>query len=364
MAQDSPLKTALHDRHVAMDAEMVCGGGWLMPRRFRDVAEEVAEVRRRAGVFDISHVGRIRIRGDEALETVERACTADVIRQEDDTARVTLLCDEAGRIVDQCLIVRLEDYWLLTTSPSRRETVLAHLQAIADDLEATVDDQTPKTAMICVAGPAAEGILSEVLPVPVADLPVGAAKVGSLLIARYVALRTEYLGQWALEVVLTKMMVSQAWRFITDKVGVNAIPPAGLAARETLRIEAGQPGYGHELDETIDPFTAGLGWAVDFDHDFLGRGALEELRSRPPTRKRVGLILEAAGAAAPQPATAVTSAADAPAGVVTSGVHSPSLDKTVAMAYVAPDLARPGQQLLVAGEPPQPAQVAALPFVS
>ena len=364
MAQDTPLKTALYDRHVAMDAEMVCDAGWLMPRRYRDVAEEVAEVRRRAGVFDLSHVGRIRIRGDEALELVERACTADVIRQEDDTARVTLLCDEAGRIIDQCLIVRLEDYWLLTTTPSRREAVLAHLQTLADGLSATVDDQTPKTAMICVAGPAAEGILSQVLPVPVADLPGGAAKVGSLLIARYVALRTTYLGQWALEVVLTKMMISQAWRFITDKAGANAIAPAGLAARETLRIEAGQPRYGHELDETIDPFTAGLGWAVDFEHDFLGRAALEELRGRPPARKRVGLVLQTAGAAAPQPATPVTSANGAPAGAVTSGVYSPSLDKTIAMAYIDTDFAQPGQQLLVAGDPPRPAQVVPLPFVS
>ena len=364
MAHDSPLKMALYDRHVKAGAEMVCDAGWLMPSRFGSVEDEVRQVRRSAGVFDLSHVGRIRIRGDEALEVVERACTADVIRQEDNTARVTLLCDESGRIIDQCLILRLEDYWLLTTSPDRRETVLAHLRAIADDLAATVDDQTPKTAMICVAGPAAEGILSDVLPVPVADLPTGAAKVGSLLIARYVAMRTAFLGQWALEVVLTKMMVSQAWRFITDKAGANAIAPVGLAAREILRIEAGRCRYGYELDETVDPITAGLGWAVDFEHDFLGRSVLEELRGHPPARRRVGLVLQTAGAAAPRPGAPVTHTNGDPAGAVTSGTCSPSLDKTIAMAYVASEFAERGGELLVGVEHPQPAQIVALPFIT
>jgi glycine cleavage system T protein (aminomethyltransferase) len=365
MAESDLSKSPLHDRHVAMDARMGPDGGWEMPLSYRGATEEVEQTRARAGVFDISHVGRIRIRGDEALELVERACTADVIRQEDDTALLTLLCNESGGVIDQCAILRLENCWLLNTSPINREKVLAHLRALGEGMSVRIDDQTPGSALFCVAGAEAETLLGAALPVRVAGMAPGQVKTGSFMIARYIALRSESLGVWALEVMVPKMLAGQAWRFVTDKAGENAVAPAGMTARDVLRIEAGRCRYGHELNETIDPFTAGLGHAVDFDHDFLGRGALESLRDKPTTRRRVGLVLEDTGIGGPIPRLGdeVFDSEGKAVGSVTSGTFSPVRGRIVAMAYVTPDAAAEGGELRLGVEPDRPALVVGLPIV-
>lgn len=366
MTEGELLKTALHDKHVAMEAKMGFDGGWRMPLSFRGPAEEAAAVRDRAGAFDISHVGRIRIRGDEALDLVERVCTADVVRQEDDTARYSLLCNESGGVIDQCLALRIDDWWLLTTSPICRAKVLEHLQTQGQGMAVKVDDQTAKTSMVCVAGAEAEGMLARSLPINIADLARGQVKTGTLMLARYIAVRTCYMGVWALEVMLPNMFATQAWRFITDKAGENAAPPAGAGARDVLRIQAGRCRYGHELNETIDPFMAGLGNAVDFEHDFVGRSALEALRDKTPARKRMGLVLEASGdtdgGGPPVLGTPVWRPDGGRIGTVTSGTFGPGTDRAIAMAYVASD-ARPGDQVLVGQDDMLSAELVLLPFV-
>ena len=366
MTEGELPKTALHDRHVAMGASMGSDGGWRMPLSFTGPAAEAAAVRDRAGVFDISHVGRIRIRGDEALDLIERVCTADVVRQEDDTARYTLLCNASGGVIDQCMVVRIEDWWLLTTSPICRVKVLEHLQAHAEGLEVAIDDQTAKTSMVCVAGSQAEGLLNRSLPISVAALAPGQVKTGTLMFARYIALRSGYMGLWALDVILPNMFAGQAWRFITDKAGENAAPPAGATARDVLRIQGGRCRYGHELNETIDPFMAGLGGVVDFEHEFLGRTALEALGGRTPARRRVGLVMDVpAGAstgALPALGTEVRLAGGGQIGTITSSTCLSGPDRVIAMAYVAADAAGEGTEVLVGPDETRGAAVVSLPF--
>ena len=154
-----------------------------LPLSYLGALDEAREVRRRAGVFDVSHIGRIRIRGNGALDLLEHVCTADVTRQEDNTAQSTLLCNAAGGILDAGFIVRLETFWVLTTSPGNREKVLNHLQPFADEFGAKVDDQTFKTCQLAVTGPAAATVLDTVLPEKVSTLPSHTAKMGSLLLA-------------------------------------------------------------------------------------------------------------------------------------------------------------------------------------
>ena len=367
MTEGELNQTALHGKHVAADANMGPDGGWEMPLSFRAAGEEVRAVASRAGVFDVSNIGRIRIRGDEALDLVERICTADVVRQEDDTARFTLLCNAAGGIIDQCLALRIDDWWLLTTSPVNRIKVLEHLRAQGDGLAVKIDDQTAKTSMICVAGAEAEGLLDRSLPIRVAGLAPGQLKAGTLMVARYIALRTGYTGFWGLDVILPNMFAGQAWRFITDKAGENAVPPAGAAARDVLRIQAGHCRYGHELNETIDPFMAGLGGAVDLTHDFLGRPALEALADKTPARQRVGLVVSdppdpSAPGAIPGLGTEVTRTDGGAIGTITSGTFSPAMDSVIAMAYLAGDDGLVGADVLVGQDNPRPAKVVSLPF--
>jgi aminomethyltransferase len=350
VSENELLKSALHAKHVSAEAKMAEEAGWDIPLSYGDPLAEVRQARSRVGVCDVSHIGRIRVRGDGAPELLERACTADVTRQEDDTALYTLLCNERGGVIDQAFVLRLPDFWVLTCSPICREKVLRHLQALAADFDAKVDDQTEKTSQIALTGPAAAEVLDKVLPMKVSQLPPLAARTGSVMFARYIAMRTSYSGQWSIEVILANMMAGQAWRFITQKAGENCMPPIGLAARDVLRIEAGLARYGHELNETIDPIAAGLEKSVDFAHDFLGREALQAAKACAATRKLVGLVLQEAGAGQaniPRQGTAVSDKDGREVGAITSGTYSPTLKRAIAMAYVALSAAGLGQELTI-----------------
>ena len=371
---EKPLRSALVDKHEAMAATMGDEAGWRVPLSFRGPLAEAQTVRSRAGAFDLSHLGRVRVRGDGALALLKRACTADVAHQEDDTATGTLLCNERGGVIDLCRLIRLSDFWVLVTSAACREKVLAHLQGLGEPLGAKVDDQTTKTTMLAVAGPAAPDILDAVLPFRVGQLGEGTVKFGTMMIARYIAERVDFAGVWGVRVSIPNMLAGQAWRFITAKAGDSAVAPCGLAALDVLRIEAGRPRYGHELTEAIDPISAGLKAAVDFGHDFLGRDAVQSIAETGSPRKPVGLAIEApAGpadaAAIPRLGWAVRRADGSEVGTVTSGAYSPALERPIALAYVARAAAEPTEAgsappLTVAAEgSPLPARVVELPFV-
>ncbi|MCD6303868.1 MAG: aminomethyltransferase family protein [Planctomycetes bacterium] len=356
----SRLRSPLHDRHVAGGAEMAADDGWEMPRRYDDPAAEARAAHGRAVLFDISHVGRIRIRGDEAPDLLERLCTTDAARQEDDTAAWTLLLNRDGGIVDLVLLARLQDDWLLACSPSRRAAVIEHLLDHAGGLDVKIDDRTPKTAMVQLTGPAGGSILDAVLPQRASDLPEGAAATGSVFLAGYTVIRAGLTSLWSLQVVLPNMLAGRAWDFMTGGAGPSAVPPAGEEAREILRIEAGLCRWGRELDERTDPIAAGLAGMVDFGHDFIGAEAVRRILRDGPRRRLIGLLAGGAEAGGAAPRTEAGRAVQAgwtvllPAGravgEVTSAAFSPAAGATVALAYVAADAeADEGDELILAG---------------
>ncbi|MBI5723853.1 MAG: hypothetical protein HZA50_07845 [Planctomycetes bacterium] len=354
-----PVKLPLHDKHTSAGAVFGEQAGWTVPLHYRGAIREAAEVRARAGLFDMSHFGRIRIRGDQALDLLEKTFAAGIARQEDDTAMRTLACDQRGGIMDDGLLLRLEGYWLYICQPCNRQKMLDHMAAMSAGMSVKIDDQTGGTSQLAVVGPAAAGLLDSVLPEKVSDKPDGFVKVGSMMIAKYVAIRSSPCGLWGLQVIIPNMLAGQAWRFVTEKAGDKAVAPAGAIAADILRLEAGLPKYGAELNQTIDPITAGLDASLDFNHDFLGRQAIEEIRQKGPSRRLVGLIIESAGqsgqSAKPDPDSNpssippqgaelfVETAGDRRvAGSITSATFSPVLEKTIAMACVAADCARDG----------------------
>ncbi|MCP4377095.1 MAG: hypothetical protein GY794_13070 [bacterium] len=345
---DEPRKLPLDAVHRASEATMGLESGWDVPISYTGPLAEATETRSSACVFDISHVGRIRIRGSQALELVEKLCTTDVVHQEDDTAACTLLLNEAGGILADAIVARLEGFWLITTDPCNRDKVLAHATQAADGMSVKVDDQTEKGAMVAISGPGASATLDAVLPERPGDLAPGDAKIGSMMIARYIVMRTSFTGMWGLEVILPKMFIGKAWRFITDKAGDKALKPAGMAARDILRIEAGLCRYGHELNETIDPFTAGLESLVDFEHEFIGRKALTVIRDKGVSRKRVGLRLDCPESPViARLGDTVYNSEGVEVGAVTSGTFSPALDCPIAMAQVSLPAAETGTVLQV-----------------
>ena len=364
------LRGALYEKHLAAGAAMAEEAGWEMPLRYLGGLEEALATRATCGVFDVSHFGRLRIRGDDSLPLLERACTIDVVHQEDDTARRTLLCNADGGVVDDCRLLRLEDSWLLVTSPVNRLKVLEHLQSLAAALNVKIDDQTLKTSMLSVVGPQAQARLDAALPEKISSLAPGQVKVGSMLLARYFAIREVFAGLWSLEVILPNLFAGQAWRFITEKAGDSIVPPAGLCGYDILRVEGGLPRYGYELNETIDPITAGLESLVEPKGEFLGASAVRAAREKGSSRKLCGLILDPPPNAddgperVPRQGSAVRDRDGADVGAVTSATFSPTLGKVLAMAYLRRDVADGiGAKLQVeVGDAPLEAQVSPLPF--
>lgn len=232
---DELNKSVLHDAHVAAGATMVERDGWLIPADYGDVDAEVAALRDGAGVFDASHLGRLRIRGDGALALLETVCSADVARQEDDTAELTDILGPGGQALDSGFILRLEGFWVLTTSVAARETVLARLKELAPDVGAKVDDQTFMTTTLVGAGPKAAELLDEVLPEKVSPLPVGMAKMGTMMVARYIVMRADVGGLWSLEVTVPNLLAPQAWGFIMEEAGDGAFRPVGAEAWDIVR---------------------------------------------------------------------------------------------------------------------------------
>lgn len=341
----------LHHRHVQAGAVFGSEGGWQVPLRYAGVLDELQAAAGRAAVCDLSHIGRVRIKGDGALALLDRAATVSAARQEDHTARLNLLCDDHGGILDCGYLHRLEKDWLLTTDPAQRRTVLAHLQGLADEmgLSVTLEDRTDKTVMLGVVGPAGPDLLDTVLPQPVGALTAGELIEGSYLVARYVAARTGATALWSLEVVVGKLLAGQAWDYVTARLGDGGLAPMGAAARDVLRISAALPRYGHEINRTIDPVTAGLMHAVDLDHDFLGRPAVEEIARRGPARRRVALAASEAGPGAiPRCGDALHDEAGLEVGAVTSATYSPIQQRVVAMGYLAPASAELGTTLTAA----------------
>lgn len=325
----TPNRSPLHEYHVKAGARLAVRDGWEMPTDYGSPDEECVQLHTRAAMMDLTCDGRIRVRGDGALGMLERLCTADVARQEDDTAIHSLLLNRRGGVIDQVTVMRLDGWWVLTCSPGRRQAVLEHLQSRAGQFDAKVDDQTLKTATVAVVGPMAADILDRFLPDKPSRLAPGEVKVGSMMIARYIAARTGATGLWSLEVTLPNMLVGQAWKFVTAKAGDSAIPPAGMAAREVMRIEARLPRWGNEMDEDTDPISAGLAGAVCFEKDFLGAEAVAAARQAGVSRRRVAWTL----APAIPPAREATIAkgdrlldtAGVPIGSVTSAAFSPSV---------------------------------------
>ncbi len=327
---DDTLRTPLFDLHEAAGARLVEFAGWLMPMLYTTILAEHEATRTGATVFDVSHMGRLRVRGDYAFKLLDRACTADVRGQEDNTIRYGLLCNAAGGVIDDIMIIRLPDEWYVICNASNRRKVLAHLQQLNEDegFHADLTDRTIATAMLAVQGPKALDRLADILPGEALRLARHGVDAGVHMTVPYIASRCGYTGEDGLEVILPASAARQAWEYLTTAAGVA---PAGLGARDLLRLEAGLPLYGHELNETIDPITAGLGRAVRKRDGFMGHEAIAALRESGTPRTRVGLRLETHRIARQG---AVVTADAAEVGVVTSGTFSPSCTASIAMAFV------------------------------
>jgi aminomethyltransferase len=358
---DTLLQTPLHDWHQTHGGRLVEFGGWSMPVQYTTIIAEHAAVRERVGLFDISHMGRLTFDGPGVLDWLERVTTNHVAKLADLQIQYSLVANETGGVIDDILVYRQPFAYLVVCNASNRERVVGQLDRLRAGAEGNFADRTLSTAMIAVQGPRALETLQPLFDQPLAPVRYYHMTMGRLLgSVNTVVSRTGYTGEDGFELIVGATAAAGVWNALLESGKPHGIVACGLGARDTLRLEAAMPLYGHELTDSIDPFSVGVGWAVKLDKgDFVGRDALQALKDQPPKR-RIGLQFDGKRIAR-QGAAVVWGARTT--GEVTSGTYSPTLQVSIAMALVEPSAAQARDSLAVDIRGHQePARIVKLPF--
>jgi aminomethyltransferase len=337
-------QTALIDEHRAAGARLVDFAGWEMPVQYEGILDEHRAVRERAGLFDLSHMGEVWISGPEAGAALAYALVTDPPRLAIGRAHYSMITAADGGIIDDLIVYRLaEDRFLVVPNAANREAVAAALRERLTGFDAQLDDASLRTSLVAIQGPLAAGILGPLTTVDLGPLKYYAIADGSVAgIPAHVA-RTGYTGEDGFEIFVDWDEAIPLWRALRKAGQESGLVPAGLGARDTLRLEAGMPLYGNELGRDGNPYEAGLGRVVKLDKqgDFVGRDALARVDEAGPERSLVGLAVRGRQVAR-HGHEVMAVGKDEPMGVVTSGAPSPTLGMPIAMAYVPPPSAEVG----------------------
>ena len=359
-------RTPLHAAHLAAGGHMVDFAEYDMPVRYGTIVSEHAAVRTAAGLFDISHMGRVRFGGPDAEKLLDRLLT-NRVPTEPGRVKYGLLCKEDGGILDDVLTTKLAEDWLMVVNAANRPACLDWFRKQAEGFDVEITDRTADTAMIAVQGPASADIVADALKMPLLH-ELGYYRASPAVWERadgppeeITVSRTGYTGEDGFEVIVPAADAPAMWDLLRATGEPHGLVPCGLGCRDTLRLEAGMPLYGHELTAETDPLTAGLDFAVALGKgDFLGRDAIAAVKETGPERVRVGV--EQTGKRVGREGAAVYAAGER-VGRVTSGTHSPTLGKAIGMAYVTPAASETGTALEVdVRGRREPATVVPLPF--
>ena len=331
-------RTPLFQEHLKLNAKIAPFAGFEMPVSYSGIIAEHNAVRSSVGIFDIGHMGLVKIVGDNALAFLQKVATNDASKLALGQCQYSILCNEQGGVVDDILVYSLPMYFLLVVNASNIDKVLAWLKDKARDFKDVSIGLFDNYCMLSIQGPKAEEVVSRVLDVETKDIK----RNHTLWWRDIIISRTGYTGENGLELIVAKNKAVATWQAF-----INAgVKPCGLGARDTLRLEAGYPLYGHEYDDKTTPIEAGYGWAIKFDKgDFIGREALLKQKEAGIKKKLVGLELE--GRAIPRHGQLVTCSTSTSLGAtlslskgsqqigqVTSGTFSPTLKKPLALAYL------------------------------
>jgi aminomethyltransferase len=359
--------TALYTQHQAHGASFTDFGGWQMPLKYRSELEEHHTVRKAAGLFDLSHMGEVLVSGPQAAQFLNYALVSNLAVLAVGKAKYSLICTAEGGVIDDLITYRLaEDSFLVVPNASNAPVVAEELRLRAKGFDVAVEDQSETTALIAVQGPTAEAVLLGLAREEdagiIRELKYYAAVELELAGLPVLLARTGYTGEDGFEIFIGSNLAVRLWDATLQAGGPHGLLPCGLAARDSLRLEAGMPLYGHELGIDTNPFEAGLGPVVSTRkaEDFVGRSVLEPLKAVEPVRRLVGL--RAVGRRSARAGYDVV-ADGRTVGTVTSGLPSPTLGYPVALAYVESAYAAVGTEVQVdlRGRP-EPFTVITTPF--
>lgn len=358
--------TPLNDVHQSLGAKMVEFGGWHMPVQYGPILEEVVTVRTKAGLFDLSHMGRVRVTGKDRERFLDTICTNFVAKIPLGAIRYSLFCRADGNPIDDLLVYRSADEVFLVVNASNTDVDLAWMREHAKGFDVVIQDQTDELAMIALQGQASQATLQEMTrDLDLASVGYYKFAYGTVSgIANMRVSRTGYTGEDGFELYIPKKEATRVWNECLQHGVKHGLKPIGLGARDTLRLEAGMPLYGHEIDATHNPIEAGLEFGVSFKPekgDWIGRAALEKTAAKK-TRHLVGI--QTAGPRVPRQGYELYRGATK-LGYVVSGSVSPTVNANIGTAYVPFGDGKPGDtvELDIKGKR-QPATFCALPFFS
>ncbi len=350
MSADAPLKrTPIYDEHVALGGKMVPFAGYELPVQYPGgITAEHTAVRESVGLFDVSHMGEFEVKGPQALDLIQRIGVNDASNLDVLQAQYSAMCHEDGGIIDDLVVYRFEDRYMLVVNGACRDKDWAWLERHAAEFDVTIEDRSDDFGMIAVQGPGAEALLAPLAEVDVESIEYYRCTPGEVAGVPGVISRTGYTGEDGFELYVPSAEAAGLWRTLLENENASA---AGLGARDSLRLEMGFALYGNDLDEDHTPLEGRLGWLTKLDKgDFIGREALIAQKEAGVSRRLVGLRLTERGF--PRPGYAIVGdpsvGDDGAVGTMTSGTVSPTLGFGVAMGYVPVELAAAGTELGVA----------------
>jgi glycine cleavage system T protein (aminomethyltransferase) len=368
-------KSPLHTYHEDYNAQMVEYAGWEMPIKYdTSIKDEHLQTRNSGGLFDVSHMGRLSFKGKDAGRLLEHTCSRKIQSMQEGQCRYGLICNASGGVLDDVIVNRMGDQeYLVVVNASNRKKIVSHMESViaSRSFDVKMEDRTLKTAMIALQGPKVMELIGKVSS-EIPQLKRYRFLVKNLMIVKIIVARTGYTGEDGVEVILPASAVGMALKMLMKEVNSDQahddVKPCGLGSRDTLRLEAGMPLYGHELGEDINALSCGINFAIALDKSienegetFIGQEALVATKENGgPDSKLVGIILDSKRTARQGMDILIDGNKT---GIVTSGCASPTLNQSIAMGFVAASNSEVGTKLTIdAGRTQIEGTIVALPF--
>ena len=337
-------QTVLHQKQLQLQAKMTDFQGWQVPLQYSTVLDEYHAVRTAAGLFDVSFLGRIAIRGADAGVFLQRVFTRNIENLAAGAAAYGLLCNTSGRILDNAMLLHLpgDDGFLLCTNAANTEKIVSWLTTNAGGANVEIADQTRSLAQFALQGPQSLPVLEKLIGTHVKALKLRGVRERKLVGTKTIVSRTGYTGEHGYELFIHASHAEQLWDSILEAGQESGLLPCGQGSRDMLRLEMGYALYGNEIDETRTPVESGLDRFINFKKDFIGKDALLKLKPEDIKQKLAGFMLLDKGI--PREGGSIFSESRE-IGIVTSGNHSPALRNGIGLGYVISRYAQPGQEI-------------------
>lgn len=356
-------RTPLYEKHVALKAKIIDFGGWAMPVQYTNVIDEHNTTRTRATLFDICHMGEIEVKGPQAIDLLQFSLTRDLAGQKIGQIKLSALLNDQGGIIDDLTVYKMaEDCYMLVTNATTREYDYLRIRSILKNkkYDCRIEDISDKTGKLDLQGPRSEEILQKLTPADLKGIPYYHFVESQVTAIPAIISRSGYTGEDGFEIYASADRIGLIWDKLMETGAPSGLKPAGLGARDTLRLESGMMLNGQDINESTSPLEAPYGWLVDWNKDFTGKSALASIRDRGIQKKLAGFVMTGRGIARHNYKVLI---GDREIGIVTSGTFSPTLNKAIGLAFVDVEFTAVDTEISIAiRDTVSPAKIVKIPF--